>query len=298
MVESITSPHNPRIKLAIQLRDTRQRKKHAMTLIDGLREVHYAAQAGVTLHSVFCSASWLESLRSTSTLPTSDPHTVWFRQQQATLPLISLPEDLMAKITFGERASSLVAIAKTPASTLESIVLPSNPLLLVLDQVEKPGNIGAAARTADAVGASAMILSDPRCELYNPNAIRASMGAIFAIPVASAPASDVLAWLQVKGIQITVARLDASQPYTNQSFLQPSAIVIGSEALGVGTLWLQPELQGVRLPMRGRVDSLNAAVSASVLLYEALRQRDHSLPDQATPNTTTMDSHANFRSDR
>jgi TrmH family RNA methyltransferase len=143
----------------------------------------------------------------------------------------------------------------------------------VLEGVEKPGNVGAVLRSADAAGVSAVILADPRTDLYNPNAIRASLGTIFTMPVCEAASGDVLARLREHECMILAARVDGAVPYTEVDYRRPTAIVLGSEAAGLSPIWTGDDIRAVRLPMRGVADSLNVSVTAAVLFYEALRQR-------------------------
>ncbi len=293
-MESITSLQNPKVKLAAHLREPRQRKKHQLTLVDGVREVRRALERGVSLHTLFVDAAWLAnpepiSANDSNSFPdsrsfsdsTSGLDSQWVMELSHRLPVVAASSDIMAKIAFGDRASPLMAIMHTPSTSLSTLdALPTNikpGLILVLDQIEKPGNLGAAARTADAVGATAMLLSDPLCEIFNPNAIRASLGAVFTIPVASGTALEIQTWLQQRGYQIMVARLDSSQDYASIDYRQETAFVVGNEAKGVSSSWSSPNMSGVRLPMLGIMDSLNASVTASVLLYEALRQRRSSM---------------------
>jgi TrmH family RNA methyltransferase len=145
--------------------------------------------------------------------------------------------------------------------------------VIVLEGVEKPGNVGAVVRTADAVGASAVIVADEATDLYNPNAIRASLGTIFAVSVCAASSVETLAWLRQRRLQILALRVDGSVPYTQVSYRVPTAIVLGSEAHGLSDVWQGPDVTAVSLPMKGVADSLNVATTAAVVLYEAVRQR-------------------------
>jgi RNA methyltransferase, TrmH family len=147
------------------------------------------------------------------------------------------------------------------------------PLIAVLEGVEKPGNVGAVLRTADAAGVSGVVVADARTDLYNPNAIRASLGTIFAMPVCEATSGETLAWLRERGFAIVAARVDSAVPYTQIDFRGPTAIVLGSEATGLSSLWSGNDVRPIRLPMLGAADSLNVSVTAAVLFYEALRQR-------------------------
>jgi TrmH family RNA methyltransferase len=180
---------------------------------------------------------------------------------------------VFSKLAFGDRAEGVLGVARMPESRLDQLVLPPRPLVAVLEGIEKPGNIGAALRSADGAGVSAVILADGGTDLYNPNTIRASLGTIFSRPVIAASASDTLDWLRRTGLAIYAARTDAEQLYTAVDFTGPSAIVLGSEARGLASTWSQPDVIPIRLPMQGIADSLNISAAAAVLFYEAVRQR-------------------------
>jgi RNA methyltransferase, TrmH family len=260
----ITSPHNPRVQRAGRLRDGRQRQKEQRILIDGSREILRAVAAGVALDEVFicreiCRSP--DSRRLLELLPASRAE------------VLEVSEPVFARLAFGQRAEGIVAIARTPEHRLEQIVLPANPLVAVLEGVEKPGNIGAVLRSADGAGISALVLADPRTDLYNPNAIRASLGTIFSLPSARATAAEALSWLRHHRLQIVAARVDASVLYTEIDYRLPTAIVFGSEAEGLGSSWSGDEVHAIRLPMLGAADSLNVSAAAAVVFYEAQRQR-------------------------
>jgi TrmH family RNA methyltransferase len=180
---------------------------------------------------------------------------------------------VFAKLAFGQRAEGVLGVADMPRPTLDNIALPENPIVVVLEGVEKPGNIGAVLRTADAAGIAALILADARTDLYNPNAIRASLGTIFSVPVCSTTIDDVLPWLRRQGLHVVAARVDGSVPYTDVDYRRGTALVLGSEAEGLSDAWRADEVTAVRLPVLGVADSLNVSVTAAVLFYEALRQR-------------------------
>jgi TrmH family RNA methyltransferase len=171
-----------------------------------------------------------------------------------------------------------VAIVATPTAGLADVILPQDPLVVVAEGIEKPGNLGAVIRTADGAGASAVIAADPRTDLFNPNAIRASLGTIFAMPVVAASSAETLAWLIGHGIRPVAARVDAPAAYTDVDLRGPLAIVLGSEAGGLSAVWTDPTVVPVAIPMHGIADSLNVSIAAAVLLYEARRQRG---PDAA-----------------
>ncbi len=260
----ITSPHNPRVKLAARLRDHRQRSKEQRILIEGAREISRAIAAGVALQEVFVCVELCRSAEA--------------KQLLEILPgsaaeVLEVSEQVFSRLAFGQRAEGVVAVAVVPSHRPENLVLRENPLVAVLEGVEKPGNIGAVLRSADAAGVSALVLADPRTDLYNPNAIRASLGTIFTLPVATAAGDDALAWLRTKGLQIVAARVQGSVAYTEIDYSRPTAIVLGSEAAGLSPLWTGGDIRAIRLPMLGAADSLNVSAAAAVLFYEALRQR-------------------------
>jgi len=260
----ITSMHNPRVKQAIRLRDHRQRRKEQLILIDGVRELARAIAAGAAVREVFvcpelCRSE--ESLRLLENLPESGGQR------------FDVTEAVFAKLAFGQRSEGVVGVAEVPRRPLEDLLLPTNPLVAVLEGVEKPGNLGAVLRSADGAGVSALVVADPRTDLFNPNTIRASLGTIFSMPLAAAAPGDVLNWLRGRGLQILAARVEGSVSYTEVDYRRPTALVLGSEAQGLTSLWNGDDVRAIRLPMLGAADSLNVSAAATVLFYEALRQR-------------------------
>jgi TrmH family RNA methyltransferase len=266
--EEISSLHNPRVKRAARLREGRQRQKQGRFLIDGARELLRAIEAGVELEEVFVCPAACRSDQSRA---------AWRRLEAMGAPLIHVTSALLEKLAFGVRNEGLVAVAVTPQRTLDRLELPDEPLVAVLEGVEKPGNVGAVLRSADAAGVSALIVADAGTDLYNPNAIRASLGTIFTLPVCATGSTEALAWLLSRGLPVFAARVDARQLYTEADWRGPAAIVLGSEAAGLSAVWSAANVTPVRLPMRGAADSLNVSAAAAVLFYEAIRQR--SLPD-------------------
>jgi TrmH family RNA methyltransferase len=180
---------------------------------------------------------------------------------------------VLARVAFGQRSDGVVAIVGTPVTALADLVLRPDPLVVVVEAIEKPGNLGAIIRTADGAGADAVIAAEPRTDLFNPNAIRASLGTIFALPVVAAPATETIDWLAAHGIRPVAARVDAPAAYTDIDLRGPLAIVLGSEAGGLSDAWTEARVQPVAIPMHGTADSLNVSIAAAVLLYEARRQR-------------------------
>jgi TrmH family RNA methyltransferase len=279
----ITSLQNPRVKDAIHLRNSRRRQRQERIIIDGVRELARAIQAGVRMVEIFICKALLVSEEARSLL---------IALETCGGEILPVSEAVFQKMAFGSRAEGILGVAEMPQKTLNDISLPSplaplraptegwsgegtskNLLIAVLEGVEKPGNVGAVLRSADAAGVSALILADARTDLYNPNAIRASLGTIFTVPVCEAASDEALAWLREKNISIIAARVDGSVSYTEIDYRRPTAVVLGSEAEGLSSAWTAADITAVRLPMLGAADSLNVSAAAAVIFYEALRQR-------------------------
>ena len=264
----IASPSNPRIKAAARLRDRRRRAETGLTLVDGARELRRALDAGADVVEAFVCEPLLAGEDARAVLDALAAHAI-----QTT----SATEAAFGKIAFGDRADGLVGVVRVPPMRLDDLSVPEEPLIVVVEAVEKPGNLGAVLRSADGAGVDALIAASPKTDLMNPNAIRASAGTIFSVPLASAPTEEVLDWLRRRSIRIVAALVDAEPLYTDADLTGPLAIAFGSEAAGLTDAWRTPEIGGLRLPMLGIADSLNVSVSAAVVLYEARRQRDRQL---------------------
>ncbi len=261
---TITSRQNARVKDAARLRDRRHREKQDRILIDGARELSRAIDAGVRLIEVFVCEPLCTG---------DDARGVLAMLPECGAEILDVTERVFEKLTFGQRVEGVLGVAEMPRSTLEELTLPENALVAVLERVEKPGNIGAVLRSADGAGVSALIVADGRTDLYNPNAIRASLGTIFTMPVCSTTTAETLDWLRQHQLSICAARVDGSVAYTQLDYRGPTAIVLGSEAEGLSDAWSGDDVTAIRLPMLGQTDSLNVSVTAAVLFYEALRQR-------------------------
>jgi RNA methyltransferase, TrmH family len=261
----ITSAANPRVKLAAKLRQARGRAEQGRIIIDGVREVGRALDAGVQICEVFACKNLLRNNAAASELLT--------RIERANISRFDVTPALFEKLAFGERGEGCVAVAEMPRRTLADLQLPKQALLAVIEGVEKPGNVGAVLRSADGAGISAVIVADGGSDLYNPNTIRASLGIIFTLPVVAAPSAETIAWLRKQQLEIFAARVDASTDYSTCDFTRPTAIVLGSEAAGLSDAWHGKEINAIRLPMLGAADSLNVSATAAILFYEAVRQR-------------------------
>ncbi|MCI0361009.1 MAG: RNA methyltransferase [Planctomycetaceae bacterium] len=260
----ITSLSNPRVKAAARLRDRRGRDEQGRIIIDGVREIGLALAAGVEIVELFFF----------SQLCHDDAHqAILQRAGQWRAELIEVSPTVMEKLAYGNRVEGIVAVAMAPRRTLTELTLPAEALVAVVEGVEKPGNLGAIVRTADAAGVAAVIVASGITDLFNPNAIRASLGAIFTVPVCAATADETQAWLRLRNCRIYAARVDGAIEYSAADFRGPSAIVLGSEAAGLSNIWHGDDVVGIKLPMLGQTDSLNLSATAAVLFYEALRQR-------------------------
>jgi TrmH family RNA methyltransferase len=259
----ITSTRNPRVRAAAALRERRDRTRAGLTLVDGEREVARAVAGGARVVEIFLNEERLS--------PAGVAAVESARAGGATVVPVSA--SVLDHIAFGDRSEGVVATVAIPDLALGGLGLADDPLVVVLEGVEKPGNLGAVLRSADAAGADAVIVADPRTDPFNPNAIRASLGTMFTVPVAAGASDAVRPFLAARGVRLVAARVDAATLYTHADLRGPLALVLGSEADGLTEAWAGDGVEAVRLPMLGIADSLNVSVTAAVLLYEARRQR-------------------------
>jgi TrmH family RNA methyltransferase len=262
---TLSSSHNPRFKAALALREARERRATGRILVDGGREIGRALAAGIRPIELWVAPDRVRDAEATDAIE---------QARDLRIPTTEVTPELLSRLAFGDRDDGLVLVASAPSVDLEDLELPASPLIGVIEAVEKPGNLGAILRTADGAGLDALIVADPRCDPWNPNAIRASMGTVFSMPLAVAGADVVLAWLRDAGVRIAAARVDGSLPYTEADLTGPLAIVLGAEADGLSATWASDGVDAIHIPMLGIADSLNVSVSAAVLFYEARRQRD------------------------
>jgi TrmH family RNA methyltransferase len=260
----LTSAANPAVKAAIALRDRRERDRTGLTLVDGARELRRAIEAGAVVSEAFVCEPILAGVNAKVVL--DGLHAAGTRVH-------AISEPLFAKVAFGDRLEGVVGVVRIPSLDLKALRLPADALVVVIEGVEKPGNVGAVLRSADGAGADALIAADPRTDLFNPNVIRASAGTAFSVPIGAASTADALVWLTGQGMRVVAARVNADRLYTEADLTGPLAIALGAEADGLSDAWHAPGVEAVRLPMLGLADSLNVSVTAAILLYEARRQR-------------------------
>ena len=262
--EAISSTTNPRVKAVVRLRDRRERERSGLTIVDGAREIRRAIDAGIRVREAFVCDALLDS---------KDAHAAVTALHAARGAVVPVSRPVFDKLAFGERTDGVVAVVETPRTDLDALNLPRDPLVIVVEGVEKPGNLGAILRSADGAGVDAVIAASPRTDLHNPNTIRASLGTVFTVPIAAADAAAVAAFLAAAGIRVVAARVDGSTLYTDVDLQGPVALIVGSEHAGLTNTWSTSNVVSVRLPMVGVSDSLNVAAAAAILAYEARRQR-------------------------
>ncbi len=260
---NITSRHNPRLKEAARLRNGRDRRATGRLLVDGARETLRALEAGVTPIEAFVDVA-CDGPRTEKTLA---------ELQSCGVPIWTVASDAFEKLAFGKRADDIVLVAEARTQGLRDLTLPKHPLVVVIEGIEKPGNLGAILRTADGAGADAVIVADTRVDLFNPNVIRASIGAVFRQGLAVATADETRTWLAEQGLQTYATRPEAPTCYSDADLSGATAIVLGSEAEGLTDGWNEANVTTLSLPMAGVADSLNVSATAAILLYEARRQR-------------------------
>ncbi len=299
--ESISSAQNPKIKHLLSLQEkSRLRKEEGLFVVEGAREVARALDAGYQAATLFVCpeifnagegqehAALIALINETSTGATgrackrlstatdSHPNIAASRgnDSDAGLLVVEVPAPLYEKIALRGSSEGILAEMRVKSHRLEDLSLPENALIIVLESIEKPGNLGAVLRSADGAGADALIVCDPLADVYNPNVLRSSLGALFSVPTAICSSEEAIAFLQQHKVQILTAQLQDSKPYYDVDMTGPTALVIGSEADGLTDAWRIAADRHILIPMLGKMDSLNASVSAAILLYEARRQRE------------------------
>ena len=252
----ITSKSNPKIKNVVKLQKSSERREQNRIIIEGRREIERTVACGFVVDTLFiCNDILKESVNIAANYV-----------EEVTL-------EVFEKIAYREGSDGLLAVAIPKYADLKSFKPKKNPLIIVLETVEKPGNLGAIMRTADAAGVDAVIIADPRTDLFNPNAIRASIGTIFNVPLFACSSEECIKWLRENDIKIYCTYLKASIDYLEADFRQGSAIVMGTEATGISDIWVEAADQNLIIPMNGIADSLNVSVTTAIVVFEAVRQR-------------------------
>ncbi len=257
---TITSTQNPKVKSLLSLEKPRERRKQRLFVIEGKREIELALEAGYKIGNLF----FCEEIIRPDEIPSA------LKNEKLLVPV---SKEVFDKIAIRESTGGMIAVAEQKIHRLENIKLSANPLVLILEAVEKPGNLGAILRTADAAAVDAVIICDPQTDFYNPNVVRSSVGCVFTNQLAAVSSEDAIAWLKKNQIQIFCTSLQASKPYNLVDYSKPCAIVMGTEATGLSEIWTKNSNSNIIIPMRGKIDSMNVSNATAVVVFEALRQR-------------------------
>ncbi len=272
----ISSTQNPKIKhIALLQQKSSERRKSGLFVVEGQRELGHCLAAGYEIESIYVLESQYERLCSgnaTQAVVDADGN-VSLGDIYNKVKVNTVSPQVYEKIAYRGSTEGILAVMKTKQHTLADLKLAENPLVIVLEGVEKPGNLGAILRTADAAGVDAVLVCDPLTDLYNPNLIRSAIGAIFTIPVATCTSEECITYLKERHIKMLTAQLQDSRLYYDQDMTAATAIVMGTESTGLTDIWRKAADAHIRIPMLGKLDSLNVSVSTAVLVYEAVRQR-------------------------
>lgn len=258
----ISSLQNPSVKNLVKLTKARERKAQDLFVIEGARELSLALAGDYSIQEVYVCNDLFNHTRYPDVL-----------DNIAEDKIVEITPQVFQKVSYRTGSDGVIALARPKSHTLADIQLSDNPFVIILESVEKPGNLGAILRSADAAKVDAVIVCDPQTDIYNPNVIRSSVGGLFGVPTAMCTSDEAMAWLNENNIASYAAELEASVWYHTIDFRGPSAIVMGTEAEGLTTNWLNYATKRIKIPMLGKVDSLNVSVSTAVLTFEAMRQR-------------------------
>ena len=256
----ITSVQNPKVKkvLALQQKSS-ERRKEGLFVVEGQRELGHCMEAGYDIDSVFVCPNLLANFS--------------WDDIRVKCPCFEVTPNVYEKMAYRGSTEGMMAVVKARKLRLDDLKLPDHPLIVVLESVEKPGNLGAILRSADAASADAVVVCDPLTDLFNPNLIRSSIGAIFSVPCVACSSAECISFLKAHGIKILTAQLQDSHLYYDTDMKEATAIVMGTESTGLTDQWREAADAHIRIPMLGKLDSLNVSVSAAILLFEAVRQR-------------------------
>ena len=257
-MKQITSAQNPYIKSLIQLQEKAKARKQSGTfLIEGMREIELAIKGNYEIETILFLPELVSNNQITKL--TDNP--------------IEISKEVYQKLAYRDTTEGILAVAKTKSLQLSDLKLPENPLILVMEAIEKPGNIGAILRTCDAAKIDAVIIANPKTDLYNPNIVRSSVGCLFTNQIATGNTEEMIDFLIQKNINFYSATLQNSTSYHTQNYTLPTALVVGTEASGLSELWRKKATQNIIIPMQGEIDSMNVSVAAAILIFEAKRQR-------------------------
>lgn len=259
----ITSPQNSKIKQLLQLREkSRDRRRSGLFIIEGKREIEIAQNNGYHIVDLFICPDIFQYSLNSFTSPTT---------------VTTLSKEVYFKIAYRDSTEGILAVALAKNHSLNNLIIQQDTLILIAEAPEKPGNIGALLRTADGAGVDAVIIVNPRTDLYNPNIIRSSVGGIFSQEIFTTTTEEIIPWLKQYRINTYLAAFENAIHYTQPNYKGRTAIVVGTEDIGLTNQWFDQGFQNILIPMRGSVDSLNVSVAAAVIIFEAVRQRNLTL---------------------
>lgn len=260
-MKQISSVQNPFIKSLVQLQEKAKARKQTGTfLIEGQREISLALKGGYTLQTILF-------------VPEIIDLSIIQKQVKQNVEYIEINKEVYQKLAYRDTTEGVLAVAETKSLNLSDLKLSNTPLILIAEAIEKPGNIGAILRTADAANIDAVIIANPKSDLYNPNVVRSSVGCLFTRQIATDTTENVIAFLKENKINFFSATLQNSTPYHTQNYTLPTALVVGTEATGLTQTWRDNSTSNIIIPMQGEIDSMNVSVAAAILLFEAKRQR-------------------------
>lgn len=263
-MSALSSVSNPRVKqLRLWMDDNRKRKHDRVVIIEGAKELELAERGRLNFSELWVCPD----------IVANDAYLAQWLARHRHIPTLDVTRELFEKLAYRGTTGGVIAVAKAENLALKDVHLSKNPLILVMAGVEKPGNLGAMLRTADAANLDAVVVCDPLADLFNPNVIRSSLGCVFTVPVITTTSQQALAWLIEHQIQTLCTALTASKPYTEANFTKPTAIVMGTEHDGLPREWLEASRHNIIIPMLGHIDSLNVSTAAAIVVFEALRQR-------------------------
>jgi len=263
MFEKIASLQNPKIKNILKLQKASERREQNLCTIEGIRELKTAVAGGFKIKQFFFCPEIAD-----------DSINLWLKEVEIdSVSIFEITKHVFERIAYRDSTEGIYAIVEQKTTKLQDIKLGKKPLVLVIESVEKPGNLGAILRTSDAAGLDALLICNPHTDIFNPNVIRSSIGAVFVNQVAACRSEDAILWLKEKGIRSFAAALGGKSFYHEANFNSPSAIIMGTESIGLSKIWLEACDEQVLIPMLGKMDSLNVSTSAAILVFEAMRQR-------------------------
>jgi TrmH family RNA methyltransferase len=259
-LKQISSLQNPFIKSLVLLQEkSKARKQSGTFLIEGKREIELAIKGDYDIETILFLTDMISETE--------------IQQFSIKVAVIEISKEVYQKLAYRDTTEGILAVAKTKSVVLSDLKLSKNPLILVAEAPEKPGNIGALLRTADAANLDAVIIANPKSDLYNPNIVRSSVGCLFTRQIATGTTPEIIAFLKERKINIYCATLQNSNPYYIQNYTTPTALVVGTEATGLTQEWRDAATQNIIIPMQGEIDSMNVSVAAAILIFEAKRQR-------------------------